>query len=217
MYCTIKGVVLNSEAYKEQDKLITMYSYEYGKLQAVVASAKKIAAKLSSATEPITESEFMIYNNGMSFKIIGATILENNSKIKNDFYKNIYALYALEICDKFIPYYMENRDKYILITRLWQVLSDCKFNKKVFIAFILRFLKISGYSFLDYIKNTNISIDVKILRSIKQLSTCPGDSVDLLEVDEDKVWKCVESYLISHIRRPSLSIFLQKIELANFL
>jgi DNA repair protein RecO (recombination protein O) len=212
----MKGVVLNSKTHKEQDKLITIYSYERGKFQAVVPSAKKITAKLSSATEPLTESEFMIYNNGFSFKVVGARIIENNSKIKNDFLKHLHALYALEICDKFIPYNMENKDKYYLLTRLWQVLSDCKFHKRILIAFILRFLKISGYSFLDYIKNTNIPIDNKIVTSIRRLSNCSGNDVDILcEVEDDKVWHYVEFYLTNYIPRPSLSIFLQKIEKTN--
>jgi DNA repair protein RecO (recombination protein O) len=216
MYYTIKGIVLNSKIHREQDKLVTIYSYEWGKFQAVVPSAKKIIAKLSSATEPLTESEFMIFNNGFSSKVIGARILENNSKIKNDFFKNLYALYALEICDKFVPYNMENADKYHLITRLWEVLSDCKFHRRVLIAFILRFLKISGYSFLEYIKNTNILIDKKVVKSIKRLSNCSGNDLDILcEIEDDKVWNYVESYLTNYIRRPSLSVFLQKIEGAN--
>ncbi|MDR1418570.1 MAG: DNA repair protein RecO [Endomicrobium sp.] len=216
MYYLIKGVVFNSKIYKEQDKLVTIYSYECGKLQAIVPSAKKITAKLSSATEPLTESEFMICNNGFSSKVVGAKILENNSKIKNDFLKNLYAIYALEICDKFIPYNMENKNKYDLISRLWQVLSDCKFHKRALIAFILRFLKISGYSFLDYIKNTNISIDKKTVNSIKQLSNCSGNDVDILcDVEDNEVWNYVESYLTNYIRRPSLSVFLQKIERTN--
>jgi DNA repair protein RecO (recombination protein O) len=216
MYYTIKGIVLKAKIHREQDKLITIYSYESGKFQAVVPSAKKITAKLSSATEPLTESEFMVFNNGFSSTVVGARIIENNSKIKNDFFKNLYALYALEICDKFAPYNMENKDKYHLITRLWQVLLDCKLHKRALLAFILRFLKISGYSFLDYIKNTNILIDKKVIKSIRQLSNCYGNDVDMLcEIEDDKVWNCVESYLTNYILRPSLSVFLQKLEKTN--
>lgn len=213
MYYTIKGFVLNSKVQGEQDKLVTIYSYEWGKFQAVVPSAKKIVAKLSSATELLTESEFMVFNNGFYSKIVGARIIENNSKIKNDFKRNLYALYAMEIYDKFIPYNMENTDKYSLIIRLWQVLSDCKYQKRALTAFILRFLKISGYSFFDYIKNTNVLIDKNIIRSIKKLSNCSGNDIDTLEgVEDDKVWNYAESYLTNYIRRPSLSIFLQKVE-----
>ncbi|MDR1522614.1 MAG: DNA repair protein RecO [Endomicrobium sp.] len=216
MYYTIKGMVLNSKVHGEQDKLVTIYSYEWGKFQAVVPSAKKITAKLSSATELLTESEFMVFNNGFCSKVVGARILENNSKIKNDFKRNLYALYAAEICDKLIPYNIENTDKYNLIIRLWKVLSECKHQKRVLIAFILRFLKISGYSFFDYIKNANVLIDKNIIKSIKKLSNCSGSDIDILKsVEDDKVWNYVESYLTNYIRRPSLSIFLQKVEDTN--
>ncbi|MCL2485943.1 MAG: recombination protein O N-terminal domain-containing protein, partial [Endomicrobia bacterium] len=60
MYYQIKGLVLNSNTHGEADKIATIYSYEWGKIQAIVPSAKKIAAKLSAAIEPLTESEFMV-------------------------------------------------------------------------------------------------------------------------------------------------------------
>ncbi|MDR1926219.1 MAG: DNA repair protein RecO, partial [Endomicrobium sp.] len=100
MYYIIKGLILNSKVKGEYDKLITIYSYQWGKIQAVVPSAKKIAAKLSSATEPLTESEFIVSNNSFSRPtVIGAHIIENNTKIKINFERNIYALYAAEISD----------------------------------------------------------------------------------------------------------------------
>ena len=125
MYYTIKGLVLNAKIKDEYDKLITVYSYEWGKIQAVVPSAKKIAAKLSSSTEPLTESEFMVFSGHSSVrpKITGANIIENNTKIKMNFNRNLYALYTAEISDKFAPFNLKNTVKYGLIARIWEILA----------------------------------------------------------------------------------------------
>jgi DNA repair protein RecO (recombination protein O) len=215
MYYSIKGLILNAKIQGEHDKLITVYSYEWGKIQAVVPSAKKIAAKLSFATEPLTESEFIVFCSHpvLRPKIIGANIIENNTKIKVDFKRNLYALYAAEVSDKFAPFNLENTMKYNLIVRIWQILSACKYPKRALTAFILRFLKLSGYSFSDYLKNNKAFAGSGIEKSIEKLSNCSGDNIDMLEeIEEEKVWNYVENYLTNYIRRPALSIFLKKID-----
>jgi DNA repair protein RecO (recombination protein O) len=214
MYYATKGLVLNAKTQGEHDKLITVYSYEWGKIQALAPSAKKIAAKLSSATEPLTESEFMVFGRYpfLRPKITGANIIENNTKIKTDFKRNLYALYAAEISDKFAPFNFENPVKYNLIARIWQILSVCKYQKRALTAFILRFLKLSGYAFADYLKSNNAFAGVGIEKSVERLSNCSGDNIDMLEeIEEEKIWNCVENYLTNYIRRPALSIFLKKI------
>ncbi|OEG69843.1 hypothetical protein ATZ36_00220 [Candidatus Endomicrobiellum trichonymphae] len=214
MYYSIKGLVLNAKIQGEHDKLITVYSYEWGKIQAVVPSAKKIAAKLSSATEPLTESEFMVFGSYpvLRPKITGANIIENNTKIKTDFKRNLYALYAAEVSDKIAPFNLENTVKYNLIVRIWQILSVCKYPKRALTAFILRFLKLSGYAFSDYLKNNNAFAGIGIEKTVKRLSNCSGDNIDMLEeIEEEKIWNCVENYLTNYIRRPALSVFLKKI------
>jgi DNA repair protein RecO (recombination protein O) len=213
MYYIIKGLVINSKIHGEYDKLITVYSYQWGKIQAVVPSAKKIAAKLLAATELLTESEFHVFNRHSSIrpKIIGAIIINNNTGIKSNFMRNLYALYVAQVSDKFAPFYFENTDKYNLIVRIWEILSTCKYPKRALVAFILRFLKLSGYSFLDYIRNNNMFIDKHIAISIKKLSNCSGNDIDSIsEIEDEKIWNYVESYLTNYIRRPALSAFIQK-------
>jgi DNA repair protein RecO (recombination protein O) len=220
MYYIINGLVLNSNVHGECDKLITVYSYEWGKIQAVVPSAKKIAAKLSAATEPLTESEFHIFNNHPSIrpKITGASIINNNTVIKCNFLRNLYALYVAEVSDKFVPLCLENAEKYNLIARIWEILGTSKYPKRALTAFILRFLKLSGYSFSDYLRNNNTFIDRHTAISIRKLSNCSGEDIDFIgELEDEKVWNSVESYLTNYVRRPAISFFIEKINSSNFL
>ncbi|MDR1259942.1 MAG: DNA repair protein RecO [Endomicrobium sp.] len=210
-------MIFNTKIQGECDKLITIYSYEWGKIYAIVPSAKKITAKLSYATEPLTESEFIVCSNSCSSiqpKVIGANIIKNNTKIKTDFNRTIYALYATEISDRFTPIRLANIDKYNLITRVWKLLENCKYPKRTLIAFILRFLKLSGYTFSDYLKYNTTFIDKNIKKSINKLSNCSGNDLDLIEKLEDrKIWNCIETYITNYIRKPSLSIFMRKLNI----
>ncbi|MDR0401849.1 MAG: DNA repair protein RecO [Endomicrobium sp.] len=219
MYYLVKGLVLNSRICNEFDKFVTLYTYEYGKVQAIAKSAKKISAKLLSATEPLTESEFFIFSTDFFNKsrIIGANIVKNNTMIKIDLNKNLYALYAAEISNKLTAFNFKNIEKYKLITRIWDILAICKYPKRALIAFVLRLLKLSGYAFLDYLKRANIFIDKNVVNIIKKLSCCCGDDIDFIvcDVEDEKIWNYVESYLVNYTPRPLLGIFLKKIEKYN--
>ncbi|MDR1941487.1 MAG: DNA repair protein RecO [Endomicrobium sp.] len=218
MYYTIKGLVLKTFDRGEADKAVTLYTCEWGKIYAVAPGAKKIAAKLSFACEPLTESEFMIFQNHPLSrpKITGAKIINNNTAIKTDFTKNIYALYAAEIGDKFAPFNAPNAEKYILLTRIWDILSSCRYHKRALTAFALRFLKLSGYGFADYLKNSASAADKNVENAVKKLSSCPGDEVDsLCGYDDNAIWNYVETYMTNYIKKPSVSIFLKKIAAEN--
>jgi DNA repair protein RecO (recombination protein O) len=214
VYYTIKGLVINVMVHGECDKLVTVYSYEWGKIQTVVPGAKKITAKLASATELLTESEFMIFNNCYSSgrpKVTGATIIRNNTGVKVDFKRNLYALYVAEVSNKLSSFNFKNVEKYNLIARIWKILGVCKYPKRALVAFFLRFLKLSGYGYLDYLKYNNSFVSKDIEKSIKELSFCSGDDIDFIkEIEDEKIWKHVESYLTFYIRKPSLMGFLKK-------
>jgi len=214
MYYQIKGLVLNSRTQGESDKIALIYSYEWGKISSIVPSAKKITAKLNGATEPLTESEFMVYQNHSSMrpKITGAQILNNHTKLKSDFQKSIYALYAAEIGDKLLPFNSANIEKYYLISRIWQVLEDCANFRRAIAAFTLRFLSLSGYSFSDYIKQGNTQFDKESQTIINKLSNCSGDDLDSLSINDEIICYYVEEYLLNYIKTPSVHTFLKKIK-----
>ncbi|MDR1052463.1 MAG: DNA repair protein RecO [Endomicrobium sp.] len=214
MYFIINCLILKSKIYGEYDKLVTLYSYEFGKIKVVVPSAKKNTAKLSYATEPLTKSELIIYTNNITLiaKVTGARIIENNTGIKVDFEKTIYALYTIEVIDKFTTFNFENNKKYILISRVWEILCICKYPKRVLMAFILRFLKLSGYNFYEYLKNNNVKIDKIIKENIKKLLNCSGNDIDYIfdESEDRKIWYYIDIYLSNYIKCFSLDMFLKK-------
>jgi DNA repair protein RecO (recombination protein O) len=52
--------------------------------------------------------------------------------------------------------------------------------------------------------------------NIKKLSNCSGNNVDFIDVEDEKVWNYVESYLTNYIRRPAISVFLQKMDAKSY-
>ncbi|MDD3922806.1 MAG: DNA repair protein RecO [Endomicrobiaceae bacterium] len=221
MYYNVKGLILNSKILSESDKMITVYTYTWGKINAIVPGAKKIIAKLACATEPITESELMIYQTSLYSKptVTGARILNNNTEVKQDFDRHILALYVSEISDKFAPIHMENTKKYELISRTWNLLGTSKTPLRILTAFSLRLLKLSGYSMMDYLIRDYSNIRKEDFLYLKKISNCSGDDLDNIEGFENKndgiMWNYVESYIKTYIPQPSVGIFLKKIKYIN--
>ena len=172
MYYNIKALILNTKTVSEADKVITAYTNKWGKIYAVVPSAKKIVAKLNPATEPVTESELIVYQNSQYSRptVTGARILNNNTQVKQDFYKNLLAFYVCEISDKIVPLHMPNIKKYELIKRTWSLLATSKIPLRVLTAFSLRLLKISGYSMVDYLKRNYSNIKKEDILYLKKIS-----------------------------------------------
>ncbi len=221
MYYNIKGLILNSRILFEADKMITVYTCKWGKINAVVPGAKKITAKLGCATEPVTESEIIVYQNSQYSKptVTGARILNNNTNVKENFDRHMLALYVSELSDKFVPPNMPGMKKYDLISRTWDLLGTSKTPLRVLTAFSLRLLKLSGYSMVDYIKRDDANIKKSDLSYLRKLSNCCGDELSEIEAahdDRDKqIWNYVESYMKTYISQPSVGIFLKKIKYIN--
>lgn len=221
MYYNIKGLILNSRILFEADKMITVYTCKWGKINAIVPGAKRIAAKLASATEPVTESELIVYQISEHSKptVTGARILNNNTDVKQDFKRHMLALYVSEISDKFAPINMPNMKKYDLISRTWSLLGSSQTPLRVLTAFSLRLLKLSGYSMVDYIKRDNYNIKKKDILYLKKMANCSGDdlaNIEEFENNNDKImWHYVESYMKTYIPQPCVGIFLKKMKYIN--
>ncbi|MDR2772358.1 MAG: DNA repair protein RecO [Elusimicrobiota bacterium] len=213
MYYQIKGLVLEARVNGEADKTATVYSYQWGKIYLQFAGAKKINAKLAAAAEPLTESEFLVCQKHPNVrpKAVGAKIINNHSEIKSNFKKNLYALYASEISAKLTPNNVENVQKYLLISRIWEVLQTSKSPKLALSAFVLRFLKLSGYGFGDFLKQNAGFLSPADQNEINQLGRCSGNDIDDLNLDGEKIWKYIETYLLNYINRPRVGVFIEKL------
>ena len=49
-----KGIVLKTMPYKEADKLVTVYSYDYGKITLVAKGTKKLTSKNAPSIQSLT-------------------------------------------------------------------------------------------------------------------------------------------------------------------
>lgn len=96
------GVILKQQDYRENDALLTVYTYELGKLSFVAKGIRKMSSKNAFACMPFTECEIIYdHKDGSLIQTLHqASILSSHRKIREDFKKNCYASIVCEIIDK---------------------------------------------------------------------------------------------------------------------
>ncbi|MFC1501442.1 DNA repair protein RecO [Elusimicrobiota bacterium] len=222
MYHQLKGLILKAQISSEADKLLTIYTYEWGKITAIAPGAKKIKAKFSTSTEPLTENEFYVYASRSSVrpKITSVKPLNNFSELYCDWRRFTIAQYCSEIAEVLTPFNSENANKYELISRTLSLLETAKYPWRIFIAFTLRFLKLSGYSFIEYLRRNETAISKYEKNIINKLATLSGEDVDkvfdLAPETEKNIKRYIDNYLNMYLPRSlATKEFCQKINFSQ--
>ncbi len=149
MYHIINCIVLRKENYDEYDRLVTVYSLEFGKLKLLFKSVNKPQAKLICLTEPGTEEQLYIYmskyNTKYRIRVIGGKLINFYSDLKSNLLKYLYTSSVLEIVDSLTLEFLKDDKKYFLLKRVLELFSQCMNYELIYLAFILRFIKLCGY------------------------------------------------------------------------
>lgn len=142
-----KGIVINATDYKDSDKVVTIFSTDFGIIKARARGVKKAKAKLAFATQPFAFVEFMLASKGGFYTIINASSIDQFFDLTTDFDKYIFCLACLELCQKTIKENDINRDMFLLLLNSLKVVCYGDTSPIiVFIKFMLEALKFLGFA-----------------------------------------------------------------------
>ncbi|MFH1667381.1 MAG: DNA repair protein RecO [Elusimicrobiota bacterium] len=160
-YQRTRGIVLYSRKTGEVDKYLHIYSLELGKVKATATGSRKITAKLLAATEPVTETEFMLYLNSKTsrIRVIGGILKNMFNPLKTNITKYSYACAVVNLVDSLTAEHEKNIHKYVLLKRTLELLETSKRPDYIYLAFALRFMKLCGYG-LELNKCVNCETEV---------------------------------------------------------
>ena len=95
-----KGIILRKMKQDEHDELITLYSPEFGKINALAKGGRKITSHFCGHLETLNICQFELYKSSYRFTITQAVISKSFKNIRNSFRSTMDALMALEIFQK---------------------------------------------------------------------------------------------------------------------
>jgi DNA repair protein RecO (recombination protein O) len=140
-----QGVILKQTKLGEFDKIITIYTPEFGKLRAVAKGACRPKSKLGGNIEPLTHS-LMLLAKGRNLDIVTQSQTINGFlALKNDLWRMACALYILELIDAFTIEGTESRLLFELLLGSLHQLSEPDSNETALRYFELHLLHYLGY------------------------------------------------------------------------
>ena len=111
------GIVLRRVDMGESDRMLTLFTREYGKLKVVSKGSRKPASRQTGHVELFGRSKFLIAD-GKTFDIVTqAESIEMYAALREDLVRTTYAAHVVELLDRFT----EEEDKNV---SLYQLLSD---------------------------------------------------------------------------------------------
>jgi DNA repair protein RecO (recombination protein O) len=140
-----QGIILKQTKLGEFDKIVTIYTPEFGKLRAVAKGACRPKSKLGGNVEPLTHS-LMLLAKGRNLDIITQSQTINGFlALKSDLWRMACSLYILELIDSFTVEGGENRPLFDLLLDILNQLSEPDSNEATLRYFELHLLHYLGY------------------------------------------------------------------------
>jgi len=140
-----EGIVLKSIEYGDADKIVTIYTKNYGKIQAIAKGVRKTKSKFGSSLEILTYAIFLIYK-GKNIDIISQTeILESFFTASKEIVKFAFASNCVEVANKIIEEGEVNLSIFFLLKEVLHYLKETKDPKLLTLSFKWQALAILGY------------------------------------------------------------------------
>lgn len=95
-----EGIVIRTNHYGESNKVVTLYTREWGKIGVMAAGAKKPNSRLAAVTQPFTYGQFLVKKSSGLGSLQQGDIISSMRGIKEDIFLTAYASYIIDLTDK---------------------------------------------------------------------------------------------------------------------
>ena len=142
----IKAIVTGYADYRDNDRMLTLFSAEHGRIDCKARNCRKPTAPLLACSQPFVYGEYELFINFDRSVVNGCEVLETFYPIREDVDRFMSASAATQLCNAVIKHGSEDTE---LFSLLYHILSFLAYTdsdpKDLLIAFLLHFLSISGY------------------------------------------------------------------------
>ncbi len=140
-----EAIIVKKTKLGEADRILTLYTPELGKIQAVARGVRRPRSKLAGHLELLTHSLVSLARGRNLDTITGSQTIHSFLPLKSDLGLTSYALYATELVTQFTADHIENRPLFRLLLETMQQLCQAGNSELVLRYFELHLLNEVGY------------------------------------------------------------------------
>ncbi len=140
-----EAIVIKKTRLKEADRILTLYTTELGKIQAVAKGVRRPRSKLSGHLELITHSLVSLARGRNLDTITGSQTINSFLPLKSDLWLTSCALYVAELVNQFTADHVKDEEIFRLLLETMQRLCQGGNKELTLRYFELHLLNEAGY------------------------------------------------------------------------
>lgn len=146
LYNKTEAIVLGQNDFGEADKVVTLYTKEFGKLKAVAKGVRRIKSRFGSAMEPFSHDHLMLYmpRKRDLYVVTGSRIIRTHKELRENFDSFITGSYVIELVNKLTEPEEPNRRLFLLILEAFRQIPK-QDRDIIIVIFVIKFLADAGY------------------------------------------------------------------------
>lgn len=141
------ALVIRRADYSDYDRMVTLFSPEYGRIDAIARGCRRPKSPLVNAVEPFTSGEFQLYTHKERFTLEQCQITESFFDLRSDYDRLCHAVYWLKLLDISILPDTPAPDLFIMTLRALAHLNYGELPAEMItMAYEMHFMALNGYA-----------------------------------------------------------------------
>ncbi|MGB9809853.1 MAG: DNA repair protein RecO, partial [Caldanaerobacter sp.] len=128
-----EAVVLKSNLISEKDKIATLFTKDYGKLQAVAKGARRSKSRFVNAVRPFIVANYVIFEGQNYYYIDQWELVENFENVERDLDRFAIASYVTETIMKVTEDKQKSETLYFFLKHSLRAINQLNIKPSVFL------------------------------------------------------------------------------------
>src|SRR3954451_6795275 len=141
-----EAVIIRRSDLGEADKILTIFTPNFGKLRVVAKGVRKVTSRLAGHVELFTRSQMLLAKARNLDIVTQSETVDAYRPLHDDLSRIAHASYVSELLDAFTPDALENYPVYKLTTVAFALISEDAHPDRVLRWFELQLLNYMGYA-----------------------------------------------------------------------
>ncbi len=147
MEVKVNALVIRAIDYKDNDRILTLYSLEKGKITAGIKGVKKAGAKLKFCSEPFCFAEYILAEKGGRYTVISASYIDSFYDLRLDIKKYYLSSVVLEFLNLQTENEMQDVNLFDIAINTLKNICYSQKERCSLLKFFYLAIEILGYSF----------------------------------------------------------------------
>jgi DNA repair protein RecO (recombination protein O) len=142
------AIILNSLDYGESDRILTVYTTDFGKLKGIAKGARRSKKRFPNALEPFSLAYIVFSKKERDTLVLieSCDIIKHHTGIRENLDKTLISSYLLELTDKFTREGKKDTVLFQLLQNFLNMIDTGNHSGEELLRFFeIRLLKLSGY------------------------------------------------------------------------